>query len=267
MIEAVLFDFGGVILTSPFETFADYEIETGLPQDTIRTLNSTNPDTNAWAKFERREINPEEFIELLVNNLNLKKIIVGYNHKFGKNRSADINSLKNFGFKYSFEVIEIKAFEIEDIKISSTKIRDSIESGEIDKCNSFLGYNFNIKGKVVKGKSIGKVIGFPTANIVLEEDYKIIPKNGVYLIKSIIENEKLYGMMNIGFNPTFGINKKTIEVNLFNYDKDLYGTTLKVQLIKFIRDEIKFSDVEELQNQLKSDRENCIDYINSTYNN
>lgn len=212
-------------------------------------------------------ITAEEFIELLVNNLNLKKIIVGYNHKFGKNRSADINSLKNYGSKYSFEVIEIEAFEIEDIKISSTKIRNSIESGEIDKCNSFLGYNFNIKGKVVKGKSIGKVIGFPTANIVLEEDYKIIPKNGVYLIKSIIENEKLYGMMNIGFNPTFGINKKTIEVNLFNYNKDLYGATLKVELIKFIRDEIKFSDVKELQYQLKSDRENCIDYINSTYNN
>lgn len=212
-------------------------------------------------------ITAEEFIELLVNNLNLKKIIVGYNHKFGKNRSADINSLKNYGSKYSFEVIEIEAFEIEDIKISSTKIRNSIESGEIDKCNSFLGYNFNIKGKVVKGKSIGKAIGFPTANIVLDEDYKIIPKNGVYLIKSIIENEKLYGMMNIGFNPTFGINKKTIEVNFFNYDKDLYGIILKVEIIKFIRDEIKFSDVKELQYQLKSDRENCLDYINSTYNN
>jgi len=212
-------------------------------------------------------ITAEEFIELLVNNLNLKKIIVGYNHKFGKNRSADINSLKYYGSKYSFEVIEIEAFEIEDIKISSTKIRNSIESGEIDKCNSFLGYNFNIKGKVVKGKSIGKAIGFPTANIVLDEDYKIIPKNGVYLIKSIIENEKLYGMMNIGFNPTFGINKKTIEVNFFNYDKDLYGIILKVEIIKFIRDEIKFSDVKELQYQLKSDRENCLDYINSTYNN
>ena len=154
----------------------------------VKSISTLDEKTEIFSKLGVQEliiqdfnksfsnITAEEFIELLVNNLNLKKIIVGYNHKFGKNRSADINSLKNYGSKYSFEVIEIKAFEIEDIKISSTKIRNSIESGEIDKCNSFLGYNFNIKGKVVKGKSIGKVIGFPTANIVLEEDYKIIPK-------------------------------------------------------------------------------------------
>ena len=212
-------------------------------------------------------INAEEFIILLVNKLNLKKIIVGYNHRFGKNRSADINVLRELSLKYNFEVIEIKAFEIEKIKISSTKIRNAIIKGNIDVCNNYLGYNFNINGDVVKGKSIGKSIGFPTANINIEEKYKIIPKNGVYLVRCFFEKDNYYGMMNIGFNPTFGFNEKTIEVNIFDFDKDLYGKSISIEFLKFIRDEITFDNVEKLQNQLINDRENCIKHINSTYNN
>ena len=208
-----------------------------------------------------------EFIELLVNNLNLKKIIIGFNHRFGKNRSADINSLKSYSLKYNFEVIEIRAFEIKDLKISSTRIRNAIDSGNIERCNSFLGYNFNILGKVIKGKSVGKSIGFPTANLDVIVDYKILPKNGVYLVKSTVEKKELYGMMNIGFNPTFGMNKKTIEVHFFNYNNDLYDKEIKVELLKFIRNEIKFKTIEKLQTQLNSDRENCVNYINSTFNN
>jgi len=213
------------------------------------------------------EMGAEEFIKLLVNNLNLKKIIVGYNHRFGKNRSADINVLKDFSMKYDFEVIEIKAFEVEKIKISSTKIRSAINDGNIDICNNYLGYNFNINGIVVKGKSIGKSIGFPTANINIAEEYKIIPKNGVYLVRCFFEKNKFYGMMNIGYNPTFGSNEKTIEVNIFDFNRDLYDKNIRIEFLKFIRDEIKFDNVEELQNQLIEDRENCIKHINSTYNN
>ena len=213
------------------------------------------------------EMGAEEFIKLLVNNLNLKKIIVGYNHRFGKNRSADINVLKYFSMKYDFEVIEIKAFEVEKIKISSTKIRSAINDGNIDICNNYLGYNFNINGIVVKGKSIGKSIGFPTANINIAEEYKIIPKNGVYLVRCFFEKNKFYGMMNIGYNPTFGSNEKTIEVNIFDFNRDLYNKKIRIEFLKFIRDEIKFANVEELQNQLIEDRENCIKNINSTYNN
>ena len=213
------------------------------------------------------EMGAEEFIKLLVNNLNLKKIIVGYNHRFGKNRSADINVLKDFSLKYDFEVIEIKAFEFEKIKISSTKIRSAINDGNIDICNNYLGYNFNINGIVVKGKSIGKSIGFPTANINIAEEYKIIPKNGVYLVRCFFEKNKFYGMMNIGYNPTFGSNEKTIEVNIFDFNRDLYNKKIRIEFLKFIRDEIKFDDAEELQNQLIKDRENCIKHINSTYNN
>ena len=213
------------------------------------------------------EMGAEEFIKLLVNNLNLKKIIVGYNHRFGKNRSADINILRDFSIKYDFEVVEIKAFEVEKIKISSTKIRSAINDGNIDVCNNYLGYNFNINGIVVKGKSIGKSIGFPTANINITEEYKIIPKNGVYLVRCFFEKNKFYGMMNIGYNPTFGSNKKTIEVNIFDFNRDLYDKNIRIEFLKFIRDEVKFDNTEELQNQLIDDRENCIKHINSTYNN
>ena len=209
-------------------------------------------------------ISAEEFIKLLVDNLNLKKIIVGYNHRFGKNRLADINVLRDFSFKYNFEVIEIEALEVEKIKISSTNIRNAINEGNIDVCNTYLGYSFNINGIVVKGKSIGKSIGFPTANINIAEEYKIIPKNGVYLVLCFFERNKYHGMMNIGFNPTFGSNKKTIEVNIFDFNKDLYGKNIKIEFLKFIRDEIKFDNVKMLKNQLNIDRENCIKHINST---
>ena len=235
----------------------------------IKIFSDLGIDELIIQKFDKSfsSMNAKEFIELLVDNLKIKKIIVGYNHRFGKNRSADINVLKDFSLKYDFEVLEIKAFEVKNIKISSTKIRDAIQQGNIKLCNNYLGYNFNINGDVVKGKSIGKSIGFPTANIKIVEEYKIMPKNGVYLVRCFFEKEKLYGMMNIGFNPTFGSNDKTLEVNIFDFDKDLYGETIRIEFLNFIREEIKFENVELLQNQLIKDRENCIKHLNSTYNN
>jgi len=235
----------------------------------IKIFSNLGVDELIIQKFDKSFscMNAKEFIELLVDNLKIKKIIVGYNHRFGKNRSADINVLRDFSLKYDFEVLEIKAFEVENIKISSTKIRDAIKQGNINVCNNYLGYNFNINGDVVKGKSIGKSLGFPTANIKIVEEYKIMPKNGVYLVRCFFEKEKLYGMMNIGFNPTFGSNDKTLEVNIFDFDKDLYGETIRIEFLNFIREEIKFENVELLQNQLIKDRENCIKHLNSTYNN
>ena len=235
----------------------------------IKIFSNLGVDELIIQKFDKSfaSMDAKEFIELLVDNLKIKKIIVGYNHRFGKNRSADINVLKDFSLKYDFEVLEIKAFEVENIKISSTKIRDAIQQGNIKLCNNYLGYNFNINGDVVKGKSIGKSLGFPTANIKIVEEYKIMPKNGVYLVRCFFEKEKLYGMMNIGFNPTFGSNDKTLEVNIFDFDKDLYGETIRIEFLNFIREEIKFENVELLQNQLIKDRENCIKHLNSTYNN
>ena len=245
----------------------------------IKSINTIDEKIEIFSELELDELiiqdfnksfsnmSAEEFVKLLVDNLNLKKIIVGYNHRFGKNRSADINILKDLSLKYDFEVLEIKAFEVDKIKISSTKIRNAINEGNIDICNNYLGYNFNINGIVVKGKSIGKSIGFPTANINVVEEYKIIPKNGVYLARCFLDRNEYYGMMNIGFKPTFGSNKKTIEINIFGFDKDLYGKNIRIEFLKYIRDEIKFDNAEILQNQLNIDRENCVKLINSTYNN
>ncbi len=245
----------------------------------IKSINTIDEKIEIFSELELDELiiqdfnksfsnmSAEEFVKLLVDNLNLKKIIVGYNHRFGKNRSADINILKDFSLKYDFEVLEIKAFEVDKIKISSTKIRNAINEGNIDICNNYLGYNFNINGIVVKGKSIGKSIGFPTANINVIEEYKIIPKNGVYLARCFLDRNEYYGMMNIGFKPTFGSNKKTIEINIFGFDKDLYGKNIRIEFLKYIRDEIKFDNAEILQNQLNIDRENCVKLINSTFNN
>ena len=212
-------------------------------------------------------LSANEFIRHLLKFCEIKEIIVGYNHKFGKDREAGIDELKVYGKKYGFDVMEIGAFDINQINISSTKIRNAIGAGEVELCNEYLGYNFSIDGNIVKGKSIGKKIGFPTANIRVEENYKIIPKNGVYFVSCKIKNIQKFGMMNIGFNPTFGNKKLTIEVNIFDFNQDVYGENIKIEFIKFIRNEMKFQNIGELIKQIKIDRETCKSYMNSTYNN
>jgi len=212
-------------------------------------------------------LSANEFIRHLLMFCEIKEIIVGYNHKFGKDREAGIDELKVYGKKYGFDVCEIDAFDINQINISSTKIRNAIGAGKVELCNEYLGYNFSIDGNIVKGKSIGKKIGFPTANIRVEENYKIIPKNGVYFVSCKIKNIQKFGMMNIGFNPTFGNKKLTIEVNIFDFNQDVYGENIKIEFIKFIRNEMKFQNIGELIKQIKIDRETCKSYMNSTYNN
>ena len=188
---------------------------------------------------EFSNLNANEFIKNLLKFCEIKEIIVGFNHKFGKDREAGIDELKIYGKKYGFDVCEIDAFDINQINISSTKIRNAIGAGEVELCNEYLGYNFSINGNIVKGKSIGKKIGFPTANIKVAENYKILPKNGVYFVSCNIKNIQKFGMMNIGFNPTFGNKKLTIEVNIFDFEQDVYGENVRVEFIKFIRNEIK----------------------------
>ena len=216
---------------------------------------------------EFSNLSANEFIRHLLKFCEIKEIIVGFNHKFGKDSEAGIDELKVYGKKYGFDVMEIDAFDINQINISSTKIRNAIGAGEVELCNEYLGYNFSIDGNIVKGKSIGKKIGFPTANIRVKENYKILPKNGVYFVSCKIKNIQKFGMMNIGFNPTFGNKKLTIEVNIFDFNQDVYGENIKIEFIKFIRNEIKFQNIDELINQIKIDRETCKSYMNSTYNN
>ena len=211
---------------------------------------------------EFANLSAEEFVKnILVDKLNAKHIIIGYDHRFGKGRSANIDDLKSFGKQYDFEVEEISVQDIEDVSVSSTKIRNALNDGDILTANTYLGYNFYITGKVVKGKGLGRKIGFPTANIEIAEDYKLIPKNGVYVIKTSIENKLVYGMMNIGMNPTVNGTKKTIEAHFFNFNNDIYNQTLKIEFVARLRDEQKFESVELLKKQLKLDEKNAKVFI------
>lgn len=198
---------------------------------------------------------------ILVDELNAKHIIIGYDHRFGKNRSANIDDLKAFGEEFGFSVEEISVQDIEDVAVSSTKIRLALTQGDIETANAYLGYPYFLTGHVIKGKGIGKTINFPTANIDIEKPYKLIPKNGVYVIKSKIGNQLVFGMMNIGTNPTFDEKKQSIEVHFFDLDCDLYGQKLKIEILNRLRDERKFDSVTHLQSQLKIDKANALNYI------
>ena len=201
--------------------------------------------------------------EILVKKINAKKVIIGYDHRFGRNRTATINDLKEFGDSFNFDVEEISAEEINEVSVSSTKIRKALENGDIKTANAYLGYNFMLTGIVVKGKALGREINFPTANIYIEENYKLIPKKGVYTISSIINNTIVYGMMNIGMNPTVEGTKKTIEVHFFDFNDNLYNKKIQVNLLARQRDEKKFDSVDALKEQLYKDKDIALNYIKS----
>lgn len=204
-----------------------------------------------------------EFVrDILVNTLNTKKVIIGYDHRFGRNRTANINDLVTFGNTYDFSVDEIPAQEIDDVSVSSTKIRKALEDGDIETANNYLGYDYMLTGTIIKGKGIGKQLGYPTANLSIAEDYKLIPKNGAYVVNSVINGKTVYGMMNIGFNPTVNGTKKSIEVNFFNFDADLYNLKIQVNILVRLRDEHKFESVDALKTQLAKDKEKSLHYIN-----
>ncbi|MFS4454905.1 bifunctional riboflavin kinase/FAD synthetase [Maribacter sp. 2304DJ31-5] len=203
-----------------------------------------------------------EFVrDLLVNKLKSKKIIIGYDHRFGRNRNANITDLIAFGNTLDFTVEEIPAQEIDDVSVSSTKIRKALEEGNMETANSYLGYSYMLTGTVQKGKGLGRQLNFPTANLVIEESYKLIPKNGSYIIKSNIRGRTVHGMMNIGYNPTVNGQTKTIEVHYFDFDDDLYGQKIQVDLLSRLRDERKFDSLEALKAQLARDKENSLQFI------
>lgn len=200
------------------------------------------------------KMSAEKFVEeLLVNRLKAKKVIIGYDHRFGKNRKADINDMKLFGKKFGFEVEEIPAQEINEVSVSSTKIRQALHEGDVKKAWEYLGTPFCIKGKVVHGLKIGRTIGFPTANIQVKESYKIIPKDGIYLVYSIFNEKKIYGMMSIGKNPTIEGKGATIEVYYFDFKQDIYENNVTIYFLEHLRDEQKFESVEKLKEQLQID--------------
>ncbi len=211
---------------------------------------------------EFSQLSAKEYVQqMLAKYLKAKKVIIGYDHRFGKGRKADLYDLKVYGDNFDFEVEEITKQEIEDVAVSSTKIRKALLEGEIEKANSYLGYEFMLTGKIVKGKQIGRTLGYPTANLHINETYKLIPKNGVYIVKSCIDNKTYYGMMNIGFNPTVGGKKQTIETYFFDVDLNLYDKNIQIRLLKRIREEQKFDSLNELKEAMSQDEDFAREYL------
>ncbi|CAM4060627.1 bifunctional riboflavin kinase/FAD synthetase [Gillisia limnaea] len=207
-----------------------------------------------------------EFVrDILVNKLKAKKVVIGYDHRFGRNRTADINTLREFGKQFDFEVVEIGKQDIDEVAVSSTKIRNALFEGKLEKANRYLKTPFTLTGTVVKGKGLGKDFGYPTANLKIEEDYKLIPKNGVYVVRAQIDEIPYFGMMNIGFNPTVGGVKKSIETYFFLLDQDLYGKKLQIEVLTWIREEKKFKTIDALKLAMKQDESFAAQYIKDNY--
>lgn len=214
---------------------------------------------------EFSENSSQQFIEdVLVEKLCTKVLVIGYNHRFGKNRAGSFSELKKNSHQFGFEVLEIPKEEVDHIAVSSTKIRDALSSGRIREANTLLGRSYFFSGHVIRGRAIGKGIGFPTANIENSDLHKLIPPEGVYAIRVKIGNEKYEAMMNIGHRPTFGETGLQIEVNIFDFERDIYGQNLSIYVEEYMRKEAKFKNAEELQQQLEMDKKQAIKILNSS---
>lgn len=199
--------------------------------------------------------------DILVGQLKAKKIIIGYDHRFGRNRNADIQDLKKYGVEFGFEVEEISAQQLNEVSVSSTKIRKALAKGAIDTANTYLGYPFSITGTVTKGKALGRTIGYPTANLHVSQTYKLIPKNGVYVVKALIDNTFTYGITSIGTNPTVGGTAKSIETFFLDTHTDLYDKQLQIHFLEHIREEATFNNLEDLKKAIQKDEAFARNYI------
>lgn len=199
----------------------------------------------------------------LVEKFHLHTVIIGYDHRFGKGREGDYHLMEKMGKKFGFTVKEIPEQVLNDVTVSSTKIREALLHGEIEIANNYLGHAYYFEGKVVEGKKLGRTLGFPTANIVIDDAEKLIPANGVYAVEIQIANDThlLKGMMNIGFRPTAGGTSRTIEVHIFDFEKDIYEKPIRVFVKYFLRKEIKFPGLDALKDQLKNDQLNALDLL------
>ncbi|PHR87709.1 MAG: riboflavin biosynthesis protein RibF [Leeuwenhoekiella sp.] len=230
----------------------------------IALLEATGLDHLVIHPFtqEFSRLTAEEFVkDILVDQFKARKVIIGYDHRFGRNRNANIEDLKAFGKQYNFEVEEISKQDVDDVAVSSTKIRKALLEGDLDRANEYLGYPFMLSGTVSRGKGLGRKFNYPTANLKIAEDYKIIPAKGVYVVKSVIANRTVYGMMSIGTNPTVGGSDLTIETFFFDFEGDLYEQHLEITLLTRIRDEKKFNGVDELIAAMQKDEAFSRNYI------
>ncbi|MBT0811700.1 bifunctional riboflavin kinase/FAD synthetase [Litoribacter ruber] len=215
----------------------------------------TIPFTKAFS-----QLTSEEFIQkVLIEKLKTKKLVIGYDHRFGKNREGGFEHLKENIDKYGFELEEISREDIDQVGISSTKIRKALEEGRIETANEFLGRPYELNGIVIKGQQIGRSIGFPTANIHIPNDYKLIPSDGAYAVTASVRENQYEGMLNIGNRPTVDGQSKTVEVNLFGFSDNLYDERISINFIHYLRPEKKFANLEALKAQLKEDKKSAED--------
>lgn len=225
--------------------------------ENIELFKTHGVDHLIFQKFDKdfSRITSLEYIrDILCKQIGLKDLVIGYNHHFGRNREGSINNLQEYTDLYGFNIHEVSPFDLNGHSVSSTKIRNAINDGEVGLANNYLGYNFTLYGEVVKGRGLGAGIGFPTANISLENKNKIIPLEGVYAVYVYCDKNKFGGMLNIGTNPTFNGQKLSIEVHIFDFNQDIYSKTLKIEFCKRIRNEKKFNTVDELKQQLSMDK-------------
>ncbi len=201
--------------------------------------------------------------DILVQKVGVKTLVIGYDHRFGKNREGSMDDLRQFGSEFKFEVEEISPQDIDDITVSSTKIRSALTHGDVNTATRYLGYDYPVSGKVVAGNSLGKKIGFPTANILVGQTYKLIPGDGVYAIKASVQGQTYGGMANIGHQPTFDNRSHAFEVNIFGFNKDIYGENVKVEFVSRIRSEMKFDGVDSLMAQLQNDKATALNILNT----
>ncbi|MCZ6520537.1 MAG: bifunctional riboflavin kinase/FAD synthetase [Bacteroidetes bacterium] len=256
-----------VVLTFwPHPRFVLYPNDTSLKllstfQEKASYLSDLGIDHLIKIEFTKKfsQLSSEEFIHnILIDKIGTKLLVIGYDHRFGKNREGSFQYLANNSHKYGFEIEEIPRQDIENIAVSSTKIRNALESGEIKTANEFIGNNYRLTGKVIKGSQIGRDLGFPTANIVVEESYKLIPADGSYAVKIEYQDQWHNGMLNIGFRPTVNGTTRTIETHIFDFNQNLYGQVLTIGFVEKIRGEKKFENLEALSKQLTLDRKDAM---------
>ena len=242
---------------------------------TIRLLSTTEEKLQEFEKLgidlvyilnftkEFSEIHAEDFYrDYLIGRVGLTDIVFGYDHNFGKNREGNYDTLKDFSAKYGIDVHKVDEFKINGYKVNSTTVREFLTAGEVEKAVNILGHYYYLTGKVVYGDRRGSSIGFPTANVRTLSEYKLVPKNGVYFVSAEVKGKKYFGMMNIGKRPTIAEqNEIFLEVNIFGFNEDIYGETIKIDFIKYLRDEKKFNSLDELIIQLNKDKETCKELI------
>ncbi len=218
--------------------------------------------------LEFSKLTAEEFVSnYLVDKTGIKAIILGHDHKLGKDRAGGEDKIKELGAKYNFDVVPVSAVQIDNEIVSSTKVRNALLNNELDKANKFLGRNYSISGKVVEGARRGRTLGFPTANINPDDPHKIIPSNGIYFVEFFVRKHKHFGLLNIGTRPTFDDSAKVIlEAYLYDFKDDIYGEDVSVNLLNRMRDELKYNTKEELIAQMEIDKQNGIELIKNITN-